>query len=112
MSEKYILITVPSGKRYPIDEGVGHIRHYEPETLIEPLEANGFKATKVLKAGFPFHSLYKHLINLGGGAGIAAKYSSNRYGKLEKFVASCVFLSFCFNIFPFGNQLIILAEKQ
>lgn len=112
LSNRYVLITVPSGKRYSIDENVGHIRHYEPEMLIKPLKENHFQAVKVMKVGFPFHSLYKRLINIGGGSGISEKYSSNKYGMTEKFIANCVYLSFYFNLFPFGSQLIILAEKQ
>jgi SAM-dependent methyltransferase len=112
LSKKYILITVPSGKRYPIDENVGHIRHYEPDVIVKPLEDNGYKTIKVMKIGFPFHSLYKRLINIGGGTAISEKYSSNRYGKFEKFVSTFVYFLFSFNVFPFGSQLIILAQKK
>lgn len=112
MSRKYVLLTVPSGKRYPIDQKVGHLRHYKPEMLLKPLHDNGFSAVKVIKAGFPFHSLYKRLINLGGGDGISEKFSTNRYGKKERFVADMIYLLFSFNFFPFGSQLVILAKKQ
>jgi len=67
LSKKYIIITVPSGKRYPTDERIGHLRHYEPEMLVKPLEDNGFKTVKIMKTGFPFYSLYRKLINIGGG---------------------------------------------
>jgi hypothetical protein len=112
LSEKYIIITVPSGERYPIDENVGHLRHYEPDILVKPLEDNGFKTVKVLKAGFPFHSLYKRLINIGGGSAVSEKYSSNKYGTFEKLVSTFVYFLFSFNVFPFGSQLIILAQKK
>jgi len=112
LSKRYIIITVPSGKRYPIDEKVGHLRHYEPDMLLKPLEDNGFKAIKVMKTGFPFHSLYKRLINIGGGSAISEKYSSKRYGTFEKLVSTFVYFLFSFNIFPFGSQLIILAQKK
>lgn len=112
LSEKYVLITVPSGKRYPIDESVGHLRHYSPDMLIEPLQKNGFVPIRVMKRGFPFHSLYKNLINIRGGSGIAERYSSNRYGPFEKFVSTCVYLLFYLNIFPCGKQLILLAQRE
>jgi hypothetical protein len=76
-----------------------------------PLERNGFEIVKTLRRGFPFHSLYKRLINLGGGSGISEKYSSARYGKVQKIVATLVYALFYLNVFPLGNQLIVLAEK-
>ena len=111
LSNKYIIITAPSGKRYPIDEKVGHLRHYEPDMIVKLLEDNGFITVRIIKTGFPFHSLYKRLINIGGGSAISEKYSSKRYGTFEKFISNFVYFLFCFNVFPFGSQLIILAKK-
>jgi trans-aconitate methyltransferase len=112
LSKKYIIVTVPSGKRYPTDEALGHLRHYEPDMLIKPFEDNGFKTVRVMKTGFPFYSLYKRLINIGGGVALSKKYLFGRYGSFEKFVSNFVYLLFYFNIFPFGNWLIILAQKK
>lgn len=111
MSSKYVLLTVPSGKRYPIDKKVGHLRHYEPDMLLKPLKQHGFVPVKVIKTGFPFHSLYKRLINLGGGTKMAEKYSASRYGTLQKLFAGCIYLLFYLNIPWGGVQLIILAKK-
>ena len=113
MSRKYVLITVPSGRRYPTDIKLGHLRHYEPDMLVDLLKENGFRALKVMRTGFPIFSVFKWLVNfLSRFTGIADTYLANNYGLVQRFVATCVYLTFYLNIFPFGNQLIILAKKQ
>src|SRR6266446_5557037 len=62
-SKRYIIITVPSGKIFPIDRMMGHFRHFDKEMLAQHLDANSYKY-KMYYWGFPFHMIYKILINL------------------------------------------------
>lgn len=112
LSGKYVLVTVPAGKIRPIDKGVGHLRHFTKEMLEREFSKNHFDISYITYKGFPFHSLYKRLINIGGGTGIAERYSSAKYGTSQIILSNLVYLSFRFNIVPIGNQLIALAKRK
>lgn len=112
LSSKYVLVTVPAGDIRPIDKSVGHLRHFTKEMLYKEFSQNGFEISYISYKGFPFHSLYKRLINIGGGTGIAKRYSCAKYGASQKALSNLVYLSFWFNLFPVGNQLIALAKRK
>jgi len=112
LSCKYVLVTVPAGKIRPIDKSVGHLRHFTKKMLYEEFSQNGFEISYISYKGFPFHSLYKRLINIGGGTGISKQFSSAKYGVSQKMISNLVYLLFWFNLFPLGNQLIALAKRK
>lgn len=112
LSNRYVLITVPSGKIRPIDRAVGHLRHFTKEMISQEFLKNGFEIEYSSYKGFPFHSLYKRMINIGGGIGITNKFSSSKYGALEKIISDLVYFLFRFNIAPWGDQLIALAKRK
>lgn len=112
MSNRYILITVPSAKVFPIDKKVGHFRHYQPRDLIGELDKNGFKTIKWIKWGFPFHTLYKHLINLGWNPKMHQEFTLKPYGLGQKMIAYLIYPLFFFNLNSLGYQLFVLAEKR
>ena len=112
-SSRYLLVTVPAGKRYPIDQRIGHFRHYTIEDVQSVLEAGGFRVLKARYWGFPFHSLYKWAINSFSPDRIYEAFGEKPYGPLKK--AFCHFLFALFylnNLFPSGGgQLLMLAER-
>lgn len=112
MANKYILITVPSSKVFPIDRMIGHYRHYRPEDMIQPLQRLGFKTKVWYKWGFPFHNLYKHAINGLNPAKMKEEFSEGEYGFGKKLIATILYGLFYLNLPFWGYQLIILAEKE
>ncbi|MBI2588234.1 class I SAM-dependent methyltransferase [Candidatus Berkelbacteria bacterium] len=112
MANRYILITVPCSKVFPIDKMVGHFRHYQPADLISELEKNGFQTLKWAKWGFPFHTIYKHLINLGGSKKMHKTFTIKPYGLGQKLIAYLIYPLFFFNLNSLGYQLFVLAEKR
>src|SRR3989339_847855 len=54
-----LVVTVPGGKLYPIDQQVGHLRHFEDPA---PFRGKGFEVLALNYWGFPFFNLYKYLI--------------------------------------------------
>lgn len=113
LSKKYVLITTQSGKLYPRDASIGHIRHFELEMLTKPLENNGFKIVKAKKIGFPFYSIYRNSVkHISENSATHKKYLYSKYSNTQKLICNFVYFLFGFNIFPFGSQLIILAERQ
>lgn len=113
MSSRYLLITVPAGKVHRIDAIVGHLRHFSYRALKQEIENNGFAVIYRRNWGFPVHSLYKYLINAFNHKYIYERYAAGKYGVGEKFISGLLYMLFYVNeIFPFGTQLFILAEKR
>lgn len=113
LSRRWLLITVPRGRVYPIDQKVGHLRHFEGEELLAELARKGFYPLKVRRWGFPVHSAYKYLINGFFRDKIYKNFSEGSYGVWQKIVAQVIYGLFFFNS-PFnqGSQLIVLLEKR
>jgi hypothetical protein len=113
MSDRYLLITVPSGKVHNIDKIIGHFRHYGYEELKDEIEKNGFKVIFYKLWGMPFHSVYKYLINAFGYKRIYKNFGTSGYGVIKRIFSYCLYFLFYFNdIFKSGAQLFILAEKD
>lgn len=113
MSDRYLLLTVPSGKVHKMDRLVGHLRHYGSGDLKEELERNGFRVVFHKNWGMPFHSLYKNLINALDYKRTYARFALRPYGFFKKAFSQLLYFLFYFNdIFASGSQLFILAEKD
>jgi hypothetical protein len=113
MSDRYLLITVPSGKVHNIDKIIGHFRHYNYEDLKNEIENNSFHIIFYKSWGIPFHTVYKYLINTFGYKKIYKKFAYKKYGIIEKIISSFLYFLFYFNdMFNSGLQLFILAEKN
>lgn len=113
MAKKYILITVPSSKVFPIDRMIGHYRHYQPEDMTKPLEALGFKTNVVYKWGFPFHNIYKHLINvISTPEKMQKTFAEGEFTPLKRLVSKILYWMFFLNVKFWGYQLVLLAERK
>lgn len=113
MAKKYVLITVPSCRVFPIDRMIGHYRHYNPEDITGPLEALGFRTSTVFKWGFPFHNLYKHLINsVASPEAMRNTFSISEYTGIKKIISVLLYWLFFLNMNRWGYQLIVLAERK
>jgi SAM-dependent methyltransferase len=113
MARKYILITVPSGKIYPIDEMVGHRRHFEGPELAAELDNCGMRIVRMKRWGWPVHSLYKYAINKFAAPQLYKEFAQSRYGCIQRIVSDCLHVIFFGNdLFNKGSQLFILAERK
>ena len=109
MSREYLVVTVPTGKVFPIDRAVGHVRHFQPDRLKQALEKTGFAVVQSLQWGFPFHTVYKHLTNLAAEKTLNT-FAGKRYGWSQRLVSEGINLLFYGNVSPWGLQLIVLAK--
>jgi hypothetical protein len=113
MASKYIIVTVPSSQVFPIDKSIGHYRHYQPEDMTKPLEELGFTIRECYKWGFPFHNIYKHLINkLGSPESMREKFAESSYSGLKSIIPTFIYWLFFLNVKRWGYQLVILAERK
>ena len=114
ISDRYIVVTLPAGRRYAIDERIGHFRHYTIEDVARIVEANGFRVLRARYWGFPFLSLYKWSINAFSPEKIYTAFGEKRYGVCKK--AFCHFLYGLFFINDLfsskGGQLFLVAERE
>ena len=112
MSRKYLLITVPSGEIQHIDKLVGHHYHFQGEELAAEIKKLGFSIMQMRRWGFPFHSLYKTLINQVAPDRIYESFADVRYGFFRRLLCNTLYLLFYLNGFMnSGSQLIMLAHK-
>jgi hypothetical protein len=113
MCGKYLLLTVPSGRRYPIDEIVGHYRHFQGPELVTELRKNGFSIVREAYWGFPVHSFYKRTINAITPKKIYATFAVSNYGLIQKVISQMLYFLFFINdLFNRGHQYFVLAEKK
>jgi len=113
MSNLYVLLTVPSGKIFPIDKKMGHYQHYKGPELIAELEKNNCQVLYRCQWGFPIHTLYKYLINSFSPDAIYESFSESKYGWGKKTLSNLIYAGFFINnLFRGGGQFIVLAKKQ
>jgi hypothetical protein len=55
----HLVVTVPGGPRSAFDRHIGHVQHFTAAKLRQVLTDAGYEVQRVLRAGFPFHNLYK-----------------------------------------------------
>lgn len=112
MSRKYLLITVPSGEVRHIDRLVGHHYHFQGQELVTELTKLGFSIMHIRRWGFPFHSLYKILINGIAPEQIYESFALAPYGYFRRLLCNALYLLFYLNGFiNSGSQLILLAHN-
>jgi len=113
VARRWLLLTVPSGRLYPIDEMVGHFRHFQGTELIEACRANGFHPVRAFRWGFPFHSLYKRLINAVSPKKMYASFTRQRCGPGKRILSSMLYgLFFLNDAFRGGQQFVALLERN
>ena len=111
MANKYILMTVPSGRQNSTSLLNGHIRHYSELDLQNKIQAAGLSIRKMYSWGFPFHNLYKNILD-ALPVSYQTKIGMGSYGFWKKFLSKSIFWLFYLNIFKKGDNIICLCEKK
>jgi SAM-dependent methyltransferase len=113
MSGRYVLITVPSGKVRPVDELMGHYRHFEAEDISRALEEAGCETLLRRYWGFPLHSAYRAAVDRFGSDKVYASFAEDKpYSAAQKGASHLLYWLFYVNDrFHSGSQLIVLARR-
>jgi SAM-dependent methyltransferase len=115
LSRRYIIVTVPAGKRYKMDQRIGHFRHYRIEDVASIVEAHGFTVRSARYWGFPVLSSYKYVINAFAPGYLYEEFGQRPYGLFKKtfcqFLYALFFLNDLFPSLACGGQLLLLAER-
>jgi SAM-dependent methyltransferase len=113
MTERWLLITVPTGKVRPVDRLMGHTQHFYPEDLIGPLERLGCEVVRVRSWGFPVHSLYRVLVSRMADRIYDSFASGKEYSRGQRIFSELLNVAFYANdLFRGGGQLMILARRR
>lgn len=113
MTERYLLITVPTGKVRPVDRLMGHTQHFYPNDFVPPLEKMGLEIVKVRTWGFPVHSLYRVLVSKMADRIYDSFASGKEYSRGQRAFSEVLNVLFYVNdLFRGGGQLMILARKR
>jgi SAM-dependent methyltransferase len=108
---KHLIVTVPASPLFPIDRHVGHLRHFPGNEMEGALEAEGFRILRSWRWGFPFHTLYKLLINKTDPDAFIEAFSEGRYDLKKRLLSELVYRLFHLNLYRLGWQKIVLASS-
>jgi SAM-dependent methyltransferase len=109
MCATHLILTVPAGRLFPIDRLMGHHRHFALATVVSALRDAGFDPERTWQWGFPFHSIYKHLINAFPDASVR-RFSSGTYTAADRALAKVLIWLFYLNSRRAGAQLVLRAR--
>jgi SAM-dependent methyltransferase len=110
MTSRWILVTVPSGRIYPSDKAMGHVRHYTPQSLRSLAESAGFRTLRCFAWGWPFHSLYRHGLNMATDD-VLRGFGQEKYTSAQILLCEFLYLLFFLNSGRHGQQLFYLGER-
>lgn len=109
MCGQHLILTTPSGRVFEIDRSMGHYRHFSQGGLCSALRDHGFEPERIWQWGFPFHTLYKYLVNLFPAWSLN-RFCTERYRMPQKLVAGLLTWVFYLNSRRRGGQLLVRAR--
>ena len=111
ISNKYILISVPTGKMRDYEKYVGHLRNFKKGEIENFLNNNNFRTIKTFYAGFPFYSpLGRDWLNRnyrGYDESVSGNFTKKQ--KIFHQMLYILFRYFCFK--NIGDSFVGLFEK-
>lgn len=110
MSREWVIVTVPAGKIYPTDDAMGHFQHYTEASLRSLFERHGFRTIACYRWGWPFHSLYRWVLNLMPKQ-VLRSFGQHEYAWPQRAVCNLLYVLFYFNVWGRGDQLFYLAKR-
>jgi len=118
----HFVVTVPGGKKSRFDLAIGHLRHYDRETLRALLAGAGFEVLRVMAWGFPFHNLYRSAVRIAarvairdgaaaepsdGGGSVVSNVLGRAYGLFGRVMKPLYYL----NQPRWGEQMLAVVRR-
>jgi SAM-dependent methyltransferase len=110
MTGGHLLITVPTGRLYPLEAGFGHLRHYDKNELCARIERHGLRIVRAEAWGFPFMNLFKRATNLRPQATLDS-FGAGEWSWTKKALGAALTGLFYINLPKRGPQLLLLAAR-
>jgi SAM-dependent methyltransferase len=112
MARRHVLITVPGGRRRPMDAIVGHHRHFTPAEIADALRAEGCEVLWARRWGWPLHSAYRWAISRAADR-MYESFGTERYSRAQIALSNALYGAFFVNdLFRRGDQVIVLGAKE
>jgi SAM-dependent methyltransferase len=114
MTKRHLVISVPSGKLRPVEQMLGHYRHYQGPELLAAIEQQGLTVTYVRRWGFPMVSLYRRLVNTIAPEKLYNTFCTGErhYSLTQKLISHALYILFYLNEFgSSGEQLFVVARR-
>jgi len=105
-----IILTTQSGKIYPTEKYVGHVRHWSVEELTTLFSEAGYIHVRAWNEGYPFGNLSKYLANRNSERTIQL-FGVAEYGFFQHLTCRILRFLYLFNFRGKGPQLIATAQK-
>ncbi len=110
MCRGLLLVTVPARMR-ETDKPMGHLRAYTEQSLKSLLEGAGFETLACFRWGFPFHQLYRSLLDILPGAAMTG-FGKSRYGLSQRLLCLLLYALFYLSVPGLGEQLFYAGRKR
>lgn len=110
MTGRLLLLTVPTGRLYPLEAGFGHLRHYRLDELCARIESLGLRVERAEAWGFPWMTLFKRAANLRPQATMDG-FGAGAWSLPKKALGFALTTLFYFNLPVRGPQLLVLASR-
>jgi SAM-dependent methyltransferase len=110
MTRRALMITVPTGPRFPLEQGFGHLRHYQLEPFCRSVEATGLRVVRARAWGFPWMNLFKRVTNLRPQATLDG-FGAGEWSWPKKAIGAALTGLFYLNLPAWGPQLLVLAAR-
>jgi SAM-dependent methyltransferase len=113
MARRHVLVTVPGGRRRPMDAIVGHHRHFAPSEIAGALRAEGCEVLWARRWGWPVHTAYRWAISRAGADRMYESFGTERYSRAQIALSNALYGAFFVND-PFrrGDQVMVLGVKR
>jgi SAM-dependent methyltransferase len=112
MTRRHLLVTVPGGRRRPMDAIVGHHRHFTVADIANAVRADGLTPVSARRWGFPVHTLYRWAISRAGAERMYATFGTERYSRAQIAPSDALYAAFFVNdAFRRGDQIVVVARR-
>jgi SAM-dependent methyltransferase len=112
MARRHLLVTVPGGRRRPMDAIVGHHRHFTVPQVVDALRVEGLSIAWTRRWGWPLHSLYRWAISRAGAQRMYDSFGTERYSRAQIALSHALYGAFFANdAFGRGDQILVLARR-
>lgn len=112
-SERFVLLSFPTGRMRPFEVNVGHLRNFKPGEVEAAMRELSFSPLSVAYAGFPFYSpIYRDLCQITNAGD--AQFTRGTYGLGRRMLSSAIYFSFRYLSLQHkrGDQFVGLFEKN
>lgn len=108
----YLILTTQSGRRFKSDKALGHLQHFQLDSLVDYLRKLNYDIIKAERRGFPFYNLQKMVNSIFFSMAERVARAETKFPASILF--SCTYFLFRISLSSksLGPQIFILGHKK